>query len=66
MAALMLSRRLAFVLMTACLLGIIETLLGLAVSFAADIPTNQTICLVACVFLLLALPIAGLRRLVMK
>jgi len=66
MAALLLSRRLAFVLLIACLLGIIETLLGLAVSFAADIPTNQTICLVACVFLLLALPIAGLKRFIAR
>lgn len=60
MAALLLSRRLSLVLLLACLLGITETLIGLVVSFAADLPTNQTICMVACVFLLLALPAAGL------
>jgi glutamate 5-kinase len=32
------------------------TLLGLAISFAVDLPTNQTLCVTACGLLLLALP----------
>ena len=45
----------------AAALAAAATLIGLAVSFLADWPTNPTICAAACALLLLALPAAFLR-----
>jgi manganese/iron transport system permease protein len=52
--ALLLAKRLWLVLTIACSAGVLATLTGIGLSFAADLPTNQTICMVACSFLLLA------------
>jgi ABC-type Mn2+/Zn2+ transport system permease subunit len=55
-AALALTRRLRGVLWLAVGCAALITLLGLAISFAVDLPTNQTLCVTACGLLLLALP----------
>lgn len=60
--ALMLSRRLWLVLLLAAVAAVTATLAGLLLSFRADLPTNQTICLVACLLLGLAMPVGMLRR----
>jgi ABC-type Mn2+/Zn2+ transport system permease subunit len=65
--ALLLSRRLGFVLALAVLAGAFSTLVGMAVSFATDLPTNQTIVAVTCLgFLLTGMGVAvghyGVRR----
>lgn len=59
--ALLLTRRLGAALSLAAAFSALITLLGLAFSFAADLPTNQTICATACALLLLGLPVAALR-----
>jgi zinc transport system permease protein len=55
-AALLLVRRLWSVLILAAVLAVTSTLSGLWLSFRCDWPTNQTVCLVACVLL----PVTGL------
>jgi ABC-type Mn2+/Zn2+ transport system permease subunit len=47
-AALLLSRRLGRVLWIAGFIAVVATLVGFGVSFAADLPTNQTICITTC------------------
>lgn len=54
--ALLLSRRLGAVLILAALTAALVTLAGLGISFAADLPTNQTICATAAGILLIILP----------
>lgn len=61
--ALLLTRQLKRVLILAALVSILITLLGLSVSFVADLPTNQTICVVACSLFLLNCAIVALCRL---
>jgi len=61
-AALLLSRRLGRVLVLAALMAAVGTLVGLAVSFAADLPTNQTVCTSLCGLLLLLLTSTIVRR----
>jgi len=56
-AALLLTRRLGQVLFLAATFAVLSTLLGLSISFVADLPTNQTICVSACALLLLVLPL---------
>ncbi len=51
--ALLLTRQLKRVLILAAVVSILITILGLSASFVADLPTNQTICVVACSLLLL-------------
>ena len=51
--ALLLSRQLKRVLVLAALVSLLTTVAGLGVSFVADLPTNQTICMTACFLLLL-------------
>jgi zinc/manganese transport system permease protein len=63
-AALLLTRRLGRVLVLAATFAALITLVGLAVSFAADLPTNQTICVTACSLLLLLGLVAVIRHLV--
>lgn len=53
--ALLISRRLGHVLLLAGVIAAAGTLAGLAVSFAADLPTNQTICAVLSIGFLPAL-----------
>lgn len=60
--ALLLTRRLGRVLGLAAGLACLATLAGLAISFTADLPTNQTICLAACGILLLILPFTLWKR----
>jgi ABC-type Mn2+/Zn2+ transport system permease subunit len=57
-AALLLSRKLGRVLLLAAIIATVATLGGLGISFAADLPTNQTICITACALLALILPLA--------
>jgi ABC-type Mn2+/Zn2+ transport system permease subunit len=61
-AALLLARRLWLVLSLAGLFAVLATLSGIALSFAADLPTNQTICATACILLLLLGLIAVIRH----
>ncbi len=51
--ALLLSRRLAMVMTLAAVISVLITIIGLSVSFVGDLPTNQTICVVACSALLI-------------
>lgn len=60
--ALLLSRRMGPVLGLAVLFATAATAIGLGVSFAADLPTNQTICVAACALLALAAPFSLLKR----
>jgi ABC-type Mn2+/Zn2+ transport system permease subunit len=60
--ALVLSRRIQRVLALAPAAGAAATLLGLSVSFKADLPTNQTISVVACSMLAAGVLGAGARR----
>lgn len=54
--ALLLTRKLSRVLLLSVGTAVVITLAGLGASFATDLPTNQTICVVAAA----ALPLAGL------
>lgn len=47
--ALVLSKRIAVVMVLAPLLGMAATFLGMVVSFDCDFPTNQTICIASCI-----------------
>lgn len=55
--ALLLTRRFKLVLILAALLASLATVTGIAFSFFFDWPTNPTICAMACLLLLLALPL---------
>ncbi|VGO17606.1 High-affinity zinc uptake system membrane protein ZnuB [Pontiella desulfatans] len=59
--ALVLSKRIKVVLALAPLLGMLATFLGMVVSFNYDLPTNQTICIIACILFVVG---AGVKRLV--
>jgi len=59
--ALLLSRRLWLVMMLAVAVAIVATLAGLCISFKADLPTNQTICVTMCILLALAVPAGTIR-----
>jgi len=61
-AGLLLSRRLPIVLLSAAFFAAAATLLGLGISFRFDLPTNQTICVVACAGLVLLSPLRALLR----
>ncbi len=65
-AALLLARRLWLVLSLAGLFAVLSTLSGIGLSFAADLPTNQAICAVACLLLALCSVAPGLRHLVAR
>ena len=52
--ALLLSRRLGVVMLTAVIAAVAATIGGFYVSFDQDLPTNQTICAIACAMLLIA------------
>lgn len=60
--ALLLAQRLKRVLALAALVSVLITILGLSVSFAADLPTNQTICVTACLLLTLSGLVAAARH----
>jgi len=62
--ALMLSRRLKTVLILAASFSAAATLIGFALSFTGDLPTNQTICAISCALLIGAFPLnsKGRRR----
>jgi ABC-type Mn2+/Zn2+ transport system permease subunit len=62
-AALLLARRLWLVLTLACLFAVLATLFGIGLSFSADLPTNQTICAVACLLFAFCSVVPGVRRL---
>ena len=47
--ALVLSQRLGIVMLTAPLLAMTATFFGMVISFEYDLPTNQTICIAACI-----------------
>ena len=60
--ALLLTRRLKWVLLLAGLISMIVTLAGLGISFATDLPSNQTICATACLGLALTAGMATFWR----
>lgn len=60
--ALLLTRQLKRVLILAALVSVLVTLMGLGVSFAADLPTNQTLCAVAAGILLVAALAGAVKR----
>lgn len=64
--ALLLVRRLWLVLMVATASAVLFTVAGLYASFAADLPTNQTICVVAVAVFLGVTVFCGLRGLWMR
>jgi ABC-type Mn2+/Zn2+ transport system permease subunit len=53
--ALLLSRRLGVALILAAVFALLATVVGMSASFAADLPTNQTIVAVACAAFLVVL-----------
>jgi len=59
---LLLSRRLGLVLVLTALTAAVATLLGMCISFSADLPTNQTIVAVACAGFLAVLVVAAVSR----
>jgi ABC-type Mn2+/Zn2+ transport system permease subunit len=65
-AALLLARRLWLVFLLACLFAVLATVSGIGLSFAADLPTNQAICAVACLLLALCSVAPGLQRLIAR
>lgn len=60
--ALLLARKLSRVLLLSVAIAVVITLSGLGASFATDLPTNQTICVVAAATLPLAGLLAWLRK----
>ena len=60
--ALLLSRRLGVALALAALLALLATVAGMSASFAADLPTNQTIVAVACAAFLVVLVAVALSK----
>jgi ABC-type Mn2+/Zn2+ transport system permease subunit len=61
-AALLLSRRIAGVMVVAVTGALLVTLAGITLSFSRDLPTNQAVAAVACTWFVIALLIAGVRR----
>jgi zinc transport system permease protein len=60
--ALLLSRRLGVALALAALFALLATVVGMSASFAADLPTNQTIVAVACAAFLVVLVAVALGK----
>jgi ABC-type Mn2+/Zn2+ transport system permease subunit len=60
--ALLLSKQLWLVLTIACSVAVFATVAGICLSFAADLPTNQTICVTACFLLLVCGLVAAIRH----
>ena len=48
--ALVLSKRIKVVMAISPAVGMVATFLGMVVSFNQDLPTNQTICIICCIF----------------
>jgi len=61
-SALLMARRLWVVLLISVTVSTISTVIGMTLSLAADLPTNQTICVTMCGMLLLVLPRILLQR----
>ncbi|MFH0725440.1 MAG: metal ABC transporter permease [Pseudomonadota bacterium] len=61
-AALLLTRKIVRVMTLAVAGALVVTLVGIHGSFSRDLPTNQTVAAVACIWFLLAFFIAGLRK----
>jgi zinc transport system permease protein len=59
--ALILANRLKPVMILAVVTAVAATLAGLGISFKADLPTNQTICITMCAILALAVPVGVIR-----
>jgi len=60
--ALLLSHRLIVVMLIASIAAVVATIGGLYVSFDQDLPTNQTICAIACAVLLVAALVHAVAR----
>lgn len=60
--ALLMARRIQTVMILAALVSTVFTLGGLGISFAADLPTNQTICAAGCILAAATWLIRGLGR----
>jgi zinc transport system permease protein len=59
--ALILANRLKHVMIVAVITAVASTLAGLCISFKADLPTNQTICVTMCALPALAAPVPLIR-----
>jgi ABC-type Mn2+/Zn2+ transport system permease subunit len=65
-AALLLSRRMSLVLAASVLMAVGSTLVGLCLSFARDLPTNQTVAVTACGLFALSLVVRAVIRLLSR
>ena len=64
--ALVLSKRIKVVMCIAPLMGMCATFLGMVVSFYQDLPTNQTICIICCIFFIVGATVKRLISLLLQ
>lgn len=65
-SALLLSKRLWLVMLSAVLVSVAATMIGLVWSFRSDLPTNQAVAAVACGSFAAVLVLVGIRRLLVR
>jgi ABC-type Mn2+/Zn2+ transport system permease subunit len=65
-AALLLSKRLWLVMLSAVLVSVAATMIGMVWSFRSDLPTNQAVAAVACGLFAAVLILVGIRRLLVR
>lgn len=65
-AALLLSKRLWLVMLSAVLVSVAATMIGMVWSFRSDLPTNQAVAAVACGLFAAVLVLVGTRRLLVR
>ncbi len=65
-AALLLSKRLWLVMLSAVLVSVAATMIGMVWSFRSDLPTNQAVAAVACGLFAAVLVLVGIRRLLVR
>lgn len=65
-AALLLSKRLWLVMLSAVLVSVAATMIGMVWSFRSDLPTNQAVAAVACGLFAAVLVLVGVRRLLVR
>lgn len=65
-AALLVSKRLWLVLVSAVVVSVVATMFGLVWSFRSDLPTNQAVAAAACGLFAVVLVVVAIRRLVRR
>ena len=65
-AALLLSKRLWLVMLSAVLVSVAATMIGMVWSFRSDLPTNQAVAATACGLFAAVLVLVGIRRLLVR